>query len=160
MASKRRALPAISSCSQNYLVANQTSSRNIAILSRPLRVANKVLFQKRDFQTEGEYHRVADETLETIQDVVEETLEEAGVDAEVTLASGVLTLSLPPHGTYVINKQTPNQQIWWSSPVSGPRRYEYSGDGWVLTRDASIKLGDSLREEFQELLDLELELEV
>ena len=26
------------------------------------------------------------------------------------------------HGTYVINRQTPNKQIWLSSPKSGPKR--------------------------------------
>ena len=29
----------------------------------------------------------------------------------------VLTLKVGPLGTYVINKQTPNRQIWLSSPV-------------------------------------------
>jgi frataxin len=41
--------------------------------------------------------------------------------------SGVLNLSLPPHGHYVVNKQPPNQQIWISSPISGPSRFGYSG---------------------------------
>jgi frataxin len=31
--------------------------------------------------------------------------------------SGVLTLCLGDHGTYVINKQPPNKQIWLSSPL-------------------------------------------
>lgn len=31
--------------------------------------------------------------------------------------SGVLTLKLGLHGTYVINKQPPNKQIWLSSPL-------------------------------------------
>ena len=31
--------------------------------------------------------------------------------------SGVLTLDLGQHGTYVINKQPPNKQIWLSSPI-------------------------------------------
>ena len=26
-----------------------------------------------------------------------------------------------PHGTYVFNKQTPNRQIWWSSPIRSAR---------------------------------------
>ena len=26
---------------------------------------------------------------------------------------------------YVLNKQTPNKQIWLSSPISGPSRFEY-----------------------------------
>jgi frataxin len=38
---------------------------------------------------------------------------------------GVLTVKLGQHGTYVINKQTPNRQIWLSSPVSGPFRYDH-----------------------------------
>jgi len=33
------------------------------------------------------------------------------------LQSGVLTVKLGDHGTYVINKQTPNKQIWLSSPT-------------------------------------------
>ena len=54
------------------------------------------------------------------------------LEADVTLASGVLTLLLPhPFGTYVINKQSPNQQIWLSSPQSGPIRYK-SGNCSIL----------------------------
>jgi hypothetical protein len=34
-----------------------------------------------------------------------------------TLQSGVLTVKLGQKGTFVINKQTPNRQIWLSSPV-------------------------------------------
>ena len=28
--------------------------------------------------------------------------------------------------TWVLNKQAPNKQIWLSSPLSGPMRFEYS----------------------------------
>jgi frataxin len=142
--------------------------------------------QKRRFQTVGHYHNVADETLHYIQDAVEEYLEQnykigerggANDDddddeetmPEVNYASGVLTMYLPPHGTYVLNKQTPNQQIWWSSPVSGPRRYEYDEnmERWVNSRaveegtatgsasDVSYSeedtLGGALNKEFEEL---------
>jgi Protein implicated in iron transport, frataxin homolog len=56
----------------------------------------------------------------------------------------------PEVGTYVINKQPPNKQIWLSSPKSGPKRYDYviTGEGqnekqdtavgeWVYLRDGS-----------------------
>ncbi|EJK49502.1 hypothetical protein THAOC_31620 [Thalassiosira oceanica] len=106
--------------------------------------------QVRSFQNVGQYHRVADETLESIQDAVEEYLEDnfdADADGEmpeVNYADGVLTISLPPRGTWVLNKQTPNEQIWWSSPVSGPRRYEYieSMNRWVYSRAIEAKSGD------------------
>lgn len=60
--------------------------------------------------------------------------------------AGVLTLKFPPSGTYVLNKQPPNKQIWLSSPISGPKRYDYvikgGNDGdkagqWVYHRDHS-----------------------
>lgn len=64
--------------------------------------------------------------------------------------AGVLTLAFPPNGTYVINKQPPNKQIWLSSPITGPKRYDYviasegqdakegTGTGeWVYLRDGS-----------------------
>lgn len=35
----------------------------------------------------------------------------------MTRQSGVLTLKLGDKGTYVINKQPPNKQIWLSSPI-------------------------------------------
>lgn len=40
------------------------------------------------------------------------------------LQQGVLTLKLGEQGTYVINKQGPNQQIWLSSPVRCRLRIE------------------------------------
>jgi frataxin len=49
--------------------------------------------------------------------------------------SGVLTLSLGGRGTYVLNKQAPNKQIWSSSPVSGPVRYDWRAGQWVYKRD-------------------------
>jgi frataxin len=76
--------------------------------------------------SEAEFHNLADAVLGQIESacaVLEDVIED-GFD--ITNAMGVLTLRLGPKGTYVINKQTPNRQIWWSSPVSGPRRYAFS----------------------------------
>lgn len=30
---------------------------------------------------------------------------------------GVLNIMMGEHGTWVLNKQTPNRQVWWSSPI-------------------------------------------
>lgn len=40
-----------------------------------------------------------------------------------------------PHGTYVINRQTPNKQIWLSSPKSGPKRYDFINGRWIYKHD-------------------------
>lgn len=121
------------------------------------------------FHSEADFHYVADETLGAIQDAMEELFEEISSDGdelEVNFASGVLTIALPPHGTWVINKQTPNRQLWWSSPISGPRRYEYDNGQWVFTKSmdedglAKSTLTDALREEIQELYNVNLSFDV
>jgi frataxin len=95
------------------------------------------------FQSASEYNTVADDCLENLQDALDEWLEEnvndgssrADDTTEVVYASGVLTLKLPPHGTWVLNKQSATQQIWWSSPLSGPKRFEYADGAWWSTKD-------------------------
>jgi len=86
----------------------------------------------------SQYHKVADKTMDHLFENLEELDEVEGLEGyEVEFHSGVLTLKLGPHGTYVVNKQPPNKQIWLSSPFSGPKRYDYIQDGnkWVYSRD-------------------------
>ncbi|KAF4623355.1 hypothetical protein D9613_001605 [Agrocybe pediades] len=65
-----------------------------------------------------EYHNLADEAMDNLLETMETLVEERGdADQEVDYHSGVLTLNLGKHGTYVINKQPPNKQIWLSSPI-------------------------------------------
>ena len=162
------------------LYTNDTTNINLTV-SKHLNV------HVRTFQNVGHYHNVADETLHSIQDAVEEYFEEyydyglaereGDLDIpEVNYASGVLTINLPGHGTWVLNKQTPNEQIWWSSPISGPKRYEYDEKRgrWVYSRvvdesasedvsDVSYSeedtLGGILNKEFGELFGEGLDLE-
>ena len=82
-----------------------------------------------------DYVALADEALDNILEKADE-LSDARDDVEVELSSGVLTLKTP-EGTWVINKQVPNRQLWLSSPLSGPCRYEYDGEKWTHTRDGS-----------------------
>ena len=72
--------------------------------------------------------------------------------ADERLQAGVLTLAFPPAGTYVLNKQPPNKQIWLSSPVSGPKRYDYVDGRWMYLRDGS-GLRELLEEELRVRLD-------
>jgi len=70
-----------------------------------------------------------------------------------------MEITLPGKGTYVLNKQPPNKQIWLSSPVTGPKRFDWvvsgesmdhkegSGSGeWVYLRDGT-SLTELLRQE-------------
>lgn len=84
-----------------------------------------------DFNSDhvGNFHEVADNALSELQDLLSKVEEESlllkGEDIDISSSNGVLKLELGSIGVWVINKQTPNRQIWWSSPFSGPRRYEF-----------------------------------
>jgi frataxin len=54
------------------------------------------------------------------------------------IQAGVLNVVVPAIGTYVLNKQPPNKQIWLSSPISGPKRYD-----WVVTGDSMHEKQDT-----------------
>ncbi|KAK0208526.1 hypothetical protein DFS33DRAFT_1271744 [Desarmillaria ectypa] len=108
-----------------------------------------------DLTTER-YHEVSDHVMEALLDQLENLLDseaQSNPDYEVEYSSGVLTLKLGEHGTYVINKQPPNKQIWLSSPQSGPKRYDYSefDNSWWYWRDEKT-LNDLLNEELEVIL--------
>lgn len=98
-----------------------------------------------------EYHKLSDEVLESILITFEELCESIP-DLDVELSQGVLNLHLPPLGDYVINKQPPNKQIWWSSPLSGPKRFDIVNGVWTSLRDGSTLI-DALNEETKIVTD-------
>ncbi|ROT85939.1 hypothetical protein C7M84_003600 [Penaeus vannamei] len=102
------------------------------------------------------YEHVSDETLESLTEYLEELVESdyAPEDSDVTFSTGVLTLQLGNAGTYVINKQTPNKQIWLSSPTSGPKRYDFINGVWVY-RHTGVTLHDLLTEELSPVFQME-----
>ncbi|KXT14365.1 hypothetical protein AC579_2764 [Pseudocercospora musae] len=122
--------------------------------------------------SDDQYHELADEYMDTVHEKAE-LLQEGREDIEVEYAAGVLNIVFPPNGTYVINKQPPNKQIWLSSPISGPKRYDWvvEGEGmhqkegggtgeWVYLRDGT-KLSALLSKELGISIDHhEEELEV
>jgi len=98
------------------------------------------------------YEKVSSETLDDLADTFDTLLEEFyPSEFDSTLANGVLTVQLSQNGTYVINKQTPNRQLWLSSPTSGPKRYDYVDGKWIYLRDGHC-LQDLLSTEFSQIL--------
>ncbi|GIX88007.1 frataxin homolog, mitochondrial [Caerostris extrusa] len=99
-----------------------------------------------------EYDQIAEETLQSIGDHVEEILASSDLqDWDVTYNNGVLTISLNDHGTYVINKQSPNKQIWLSSPFSGPKKYDFNNGIWIYKQDG-ISLHELLNNEIPKVI--------
>ncbi|KAF4339995.1 regulator of mitochondrial iron homeostasis [Fusarium beomiforme] len=115
--------------------------------------------------TEQEYHELADEYLDNVVGKFEE-LQDQREDVDVDFSAGVLSINWPDKGTYIINKQPPNKQIWLSSPISGPKRYDWCliGEGqnekegtavgdWIYVRD-----GSSLNQVFSEELGVDIDV--
>ncbi|PYH73473.1 frataxin family protein [Aspergillus vadensis CBS 113365] len=111
--------------------------------------------------TDAQYHDHAEHYLDVLQYEIEKVQEE-GSDIEAEYSAGVMNISVPGVGTYVLNKQPPNKQIWLSSPISGPKRYDWVVEGdqmhekqesrpfingqWIYLRDGS-NLTDLLNHE-------------
>ncbi|KAM0264677.1 hypothetical protein ACHAQJ_000502 [Trichoderma viride] len=99
--------------------------------------------------SDEEYHELSNEYLNDLLEKFE-TLQDNGAAIDVEYSSGVMTITVGNKGIYVINKQPPNKQIWLSSPISGPKRYDFcvasEGQGdkegtalgtWIYARDGS-----------------------
>ena len=103
--------------------------------------------------TDVKYNTAADDFLENV---------EAKLDAldapeleDVNCNSGVLTIETASKGTFILNKQAPNVQLWLSSPVSGPHHY----DMVTSTKDGMERVywrSDSDEHDLQEKLESEL----
>ncbi|OWR55393.1 putative frataxin [Danaus plexippus plexippus] len=104
------------------------------------------------------FEKICSETLESLFEYFEVLIDQSPQlrGADITFSDGVLTVALGSnYGTYVINRQTPNKQIWLSSPVSGPKRYDLelkNGGYWVYKHDG-VSLHNLLQNEISKIVD-------
>ena len=108
---------------------------------------------------------------DTIQHAVDQPDVEAG-DVDLSYSNGVLSLRTRQHGTYVINQHGVTRQVWLSSPISGPSKYNWhrereavARDGrrrqgqWCNERDVSKDLMGLLEREFSQVFDSEVKFD-
>lgn len=84
------------------------------------------------------YDKKSDSFLMDLNDSLEAVSElDQDFIKNIDANQGVLQFEIADIGTYVINKQPPNKQIWLSSPISGPLRFDYDSliNEWVSLRD-------------------------
>lgn len=80
--------------------------------------------------TESEFHRAVDGVLARIESSVED------VDAlDVDLESGILTVTCPDDSRVIVNRQTPNREIWVAAR-SGGFHFAWKEGAWRDTRSA------------------------
>ncbi|NXA73246.1 FRDA protein, partial [Thryothorus ludovicianus] len=95
---------------------------------------------------ETTYEKLAEETLDSLADFFEDLTDKPFTPEDYDVSLGVL-----------INKQTPNRQIWLSSPTSGPKRYDWTGRNWVYSHD-KVSLHELLSKELSTALKTKLDL--
>ena len=109
------------------------------------------------------YHRLADHLLDHLHDSIDASIDtHPQADSfDTSLSMGVLTVKLASFGTFVVNKQPPNLQIWLSSPISGPSRFDFGGQRgeWVYRREGK-ELVSLLSQELSVLLKQPITLSV
>lgn len=140
---------------------NKGFSMNKNILLQHATPQNNLMnryYSTTDIMPLNQYTDIVDETLEDIADQFENLADDGLIidDFDCILADGVLTANLDRHGVYVINKQTPNRQIWLSSPISGPKRYDFVDNTWCYAHD-DLTLHQRLNEELSELLEADVD---
>jgi frataxin len=89
---------------------------------------------------------LAARTLEGLADAVDDRLGDA---IDVDVVGGIVTLSLPGGGQYVLNAHAPNRELWLSSPVSGAWHFAPEGETWVSTREPRAILATLLADELE-----------
>jgi CyaY protein len=63
---------------------------------------------------ETDFHRAVDAVLARIESAVE-----ASDDLDVDLESGILTITCPDDSRIIVNRQTPNREIWVAARSGG-----------------------------------------
>lgn len=89
-----------------------------------------------------DFHNASARILEEVTDF----FDTSWPDAEVDFLEDTITVTLPTHDQYVINKHGVTHQIWVSSPFTGAHHFCLKEGEWICTR-TGIRLENLLRYE-------------
>jgi len=96
-------------------------------------------------QPESQFNAAVDAVLLAI----EESLEQSGADIDFETVAGILTLEFEDGSKVIINRQTPNREIWVAARSGGFHFRERDGE-WVDTRGAlplAARLASAIQEQ-------------
>ncbi|MFY9589687.1 iron donor protein CyaY [Rickettsia endosymbiont of Halotydeus destructor] len=91
-----------------------------------------------------EFSKIADKTISLIADIIEVQDKDCLIDLD--FQGDILNL-ITDNGMFVINKHSAAQEIWLSSPISGPYHFYYDLGTWKTKND--IKLYTILEQELR-----------
>lgn len=82
--------------------------------------------------TESDFLRHSDRLFAHIEDQIDE----AGLDFDCQFAGNVLTIEAADGGQIIVNRHTPNQELWIAAK-SGGYHFSLQNGRWLATRDGS-----------------------
>lgn len=89
---------------------------------------------------ESEFH----ERVDAILDAIEASIDTTDADIDSERNGGVLTLTFANGSKVIVNRQTPNREIWVAAKSGGFHfRFDRERDSWVNTRGVET-LGENL----------------
>lgn len=105
---------------------------------------------------ESDFHQLLDTLLEHLVEAIENADTEGDIDAEYH--DGIMEVELKDGAMFVINKHSPTQQLWMSSPRSGARHFAYNETTkhWVDTR-SDAEFYQTFINDFGELTGIHIE---
>lgn len=80
--------------------------------------------------TESEFNANVDKTLM----MIERSLEASDADLDFDSSAGILQISFPDGSKIIVNRQTPNREIWVAAR-SGGFHFTWKDESWRGTRD-------------------------
>jgi frataxin len=101
--------------------------------------------------TETSFIAIVEATLNRLYAMIEAIDKEEVL--EIEQSSGMLSIELPNGKQFVINRQIPTKQIWFSSPISGGLRFDYNEEQQQWQLPDSRRLDTQLKADLEVLLD-------
>ncbi|XBW35133.1 hypothetical protein QEN19_000696 [Hanseniaspora menglaensis] len=150
LASTKSSIRAFSICSNKTFFQNTRANANV-ITSNTYgeKIPEHILNLDYDL-----YDKKSDSFIMDLYDSLEEISEmDPDFIKNLDANQGVIEFDVLNAGSYVINKKPPNKQIWLSSPISGPFRFDYDSlvNDWVSLRDnGDTKLSVLLNNEIKQ----------
>lgn len=107
------------------------------------------------FSSDGDFKEAVAQLFYDTADSLCLQYEKLGTNINVDVTDDLLSVK-SPNGEFLLNRQTPNRQIWLSSPVSGSLKFEFdSARGcWTDTKDPRNEIGACLRREVASALSI------
>jgi len=84
--------------------------------------------------TDSEFHQLADEMFQAIDNAIEQAIDEQDADIDIDASGNVLQLEFPDMSKIVINKQEPLQQIWVATKFGG-YHFSFVEGQWIDERN-------------------------